>query len=308
MELFLDGFLDAIHDTWQMLPMLYIMYWLLGLLDQHQSISDQAFLRLRKYGPLFGALLGLLPQCGFAVLAAILYVSRMISLGTLVAVFIATSDEAIPVMIANPGLIPSLGLLLVGKFILAMMVGFVIDYVVDRHQNLAELSTSQEEKIEEESEQEASELESQNSASCVCCNPAYPLWLNALFQSLKIYSFIFLVTLVLNWVTMGIGEETLAAFLQSSKAFQPILAALFGFIPNCAATVVLCELYAAHALTFGSLLAGLSTNAGLGLVALFQYDSNRKTLWKVILWLFIPAVLAGYALQLLPLWLGWAWV
>lgn len=308
MDLFLDALIDGLHDTWQMLPMLYIMYFLLGLLDQHQSISDQAFLRLRTYGPLFGALLGLLPQCGFAVLAAILYVSRMISLGTLVAVFIATSDEAIPVMIANPSMIPSLGLLLVSKFLLAIVVGFIIDHIAYRHQDLAQLSTSQEEEVEEESEKEAEALEADNSLGCTCCVPGYPLWLNALLQSLKIYGFIFLVTLVMNVITMSIGEESLAAFLQSSKAFQPVLASLFGFIPNCAATVVLCELYSAHALTFGSLLAGLSTNAGLGLVALFQYDSNRQTLWKVILWLLIPSILTGYALQLLPLWLGWAWV
>ncbi len=308
MDLLLDALFDALHDTWQMFPLLYIMYWLLGLLDQHQSISDQAFLRLRKYGPLFGALLGLLPQCGLAVLAAILYVSRMISLGTLVAVFIATSDEAIPVLIANPSMIPSLGFLLLGKFLLAITVGFIIDHIAYRHQDLVDLSKEQEEEVEKESEEEASQIEADNSFRCTSCHSGYPLWLNALVQSGKIYGFIFLVTFVMNFITLSIGENSLVAFLQSSKVFQPLLASLFGFIPNCAATVVLCELYSAHALTFGSLLAGLSTNAGLGLVALFQYDSNRKTLWKVILWLLIPSLIAGYALQLLSRWSGWTWI
>lgn len=304
MELFLDALFDALHDTWPMWPLLFVMYLGLTYLEQHQSISDETFLRLRKYGPLFGALLGLLPQCGFAVLATMLFLNQTITLGTLVAVFIATSDEAIPVMVANPSMIPSLLVLLACKFVLATLTGFVIDHLVYRHQKLAFLSSFQEEALEEESEKEMVEVEEENSLSCTCCNPRYPLWLNALLQSLKIYSFIFLVSGGMNLITMSIGEENLRIFLQSSKAFQPLLAALFGFIPNCVATVVLCELYAAHALTFGSLLAGLMTNAGLGLVALFQYDPSHKMIWKVIPWLLIPAVLAGYAFQHLPLWLG----
>lgn len=304
MELILDGFIDAIHDTWQMWPLLFVLYLGLIYLDEHQSISDETFLRLRKYGPLFGALLGLLPQCGFAVLATMLFLNKTITLGTLVSVFIATSDEAIPVMLANPNMIPSLLILLACKFVLAALIGFVIDHLIYRHQKLLTLSSQQEENLGEDSEKELEEIEEENSLSCTCCNPTFPLWLNALLQSLKIYSFIFLVTIAMNWITLSIGEENLSIFLQSSKSFQPLLAALFGFIPNCAATVVLCELYGAHALTFGSLLAGLMTNAGLGLVALFQYDPNHKMIWKIIPWLFIPSVLAGYALQNLPLWLG----
>lgn len=297
MELIFDSLLDALHDTWLMLPILYIVYLFLDGLERKTSQSDAFFWRLQKYGPLFGALLGLIPQCGFSILAAILFVSRNITLGTMIAVFLATSDEAVPVLLSEPDMIPSLVLLLALKFVLAFGIGWLIDNVLVRHQKILSFN-----EVEEEEDWQAEEnLEEREDTrpGCSCCYPQYPIWLSALLRTIKIYAFVFLVTFGMNLITGWIGEDRLIAFLQSSKALQPLLASLFGFIPNCAATVILCQLYASSALSFGSLLAGLMTNAGLGLVALFQYDPNRRQLWKIMLLMLVPSVLCGYLMQLL---------
>ncbi len=297
MEFFIDCTLDAFHDTWLMLILLYVVYLFIDSAERKTSQNDSFFWRLQKYGPLFGALLGLVPQCGFSILAAMLYVGRNITLGTMIAVFLATSDEAVPILISEPSMIPSLALLLVLKFVIAALTGWLIDHVLFPHQKILRFSEME----EEDDIDDAEIVENQNPAACSCCYRQYPVWLSALLRTLKIYAFIFIVTLVMNLITGWIGEDQLAAFLGASKAFQPLAAALFGFIPNCAATVVLCQLYAGGALTFGSLLAGLMTNAGLGLVALFQYDPDRKGLLKVIGLMLIPALICGYIVQaLLP--------
>lgn len=297
MDFLIDIFHEAVHDTWMMLPILYVVYLFIDSLDRKSEKSDSFFWKLQKYGPLFGALLGLIPQCGFSILAAMLFVSKNITLGTMIAVFLATSDEAVPILLSQPDMIPSLLVLLVIKFILAALVGYVIDHVIARHQTI----TRFDELEEEEDMEEADEMEDENQPACACCYPQYPIWLSALLRTLKIYIFVFIVTLIMTAITEAIGEETLASWLQSSIAWQPIAASLFGFIPNCAATVVLCSLYASSALSFGSLLAGLMTNAGLGLVALYRYSSDKSVVWKVMLYMLVPAILFGYLFQMIPL-------
>ncbi|WP_281714612.1 putative manganese transporter [Allobaculum stercoricanis] len=303
MEILIDSLMDAVKDTWLMLPLLYVVYLFLDAMQRRSDEDDSIFWRLQKYGPLFGALLGLIPQCGFSILAAMLFVSKNITLGTMIAVFLATSDEAIPILLANPNMLSSLLLLLVCKFVIAALVGMFIDRVLFPHQKLIYFSElPNEPESEEEFEIEQYEEEFSQAPSCACCYPQYPVWLSALIRTLRIYAFVFIVTFGFNVITLAIGHERLSSFLQSSYAIQPLLASLFGFIPNCAATVILCELFANGTLTFASLLAGLMTNAGLGLVALFQYDPNRKQLWKVILLMLIPSLLCGYLIQwLLPL-------
>lgn len=301
MEFFIDILTDAWKDTWLMIPILYVVYLFIDSLDRKTDQSDSFFWKLQKYGPLFGALLGLIPQCGFSILAAMLYVSNNITLGTTIAVFLATSDEAVPILISQPDMIPSLGVLLVLKFIAAAVIGTLIDKVLYRHQHIVRFEDlEEEEEVEETDEKEAENLEEDSQSACSCCYTQYPVWLSALLRTIKIYLFVFVVTLAMNAITGWIGEDKLAAFLQTQTLWQPAAAALFGFIPNCAATVVLCSLYSSHALTFGSLFAGLMTNAGLGLVALFQYSTNKKAIWKTALLMYVPAVLLGYLLQLVP--------
>ncbi len=298
MDFFLDCLMDAVHDTWTMLPLLYIAYLVIEYFTRRPVSDDTLFCSLQKWGPAFGALLGLLPQCGFSILAAMLYAQGFISMGTLVAVFVATSDEAIPILLSEPTMIKTLGVLLVCKLVIAMIAGMIIDKLILRHQKLVSIADIPEEEEEDEPEgaQEEDELEEDEtySSECPCCYPQYPIWLSSLLRTLKIFAFIFITTLVLNLLLGSIGEETLSSILLSGSIFQPVLASLFGFIPNCAATVILCQLYVFGKLSFASLLAGLETNAGLGLMVLFNLKTDKKKIAQIFLFLLATALISGY--------------
>lgn len=293
MDFFIDCILDAGHDTWLMLPLLYIAYLVIEYFERKDSKDDKLFFALQKYGPLVGALIGLIPQCGFSILGAMLFVQGNITIGTLLAVFIATSDEAVPILLAEPALFSTLIFLLLCKFILAVAVGFFVDHVLFRHQKILRF-----EDLPEEEDVEVFEEDENNASACPCCYPEYPMALSALIRTIKIFAFVFLTTIAFNLLIGWIGEATLSQFLLTGSLFQPVLAAFFGFIPNCAATVILCQLFALGQLSFGSLLAGLITNAGLGFLVLFQYGENKKTIAKIAFLLWIVAVVCGVAFHL----------
>lgn len=288
MNFLIDCILDAWHDTWPMLPLLYAAYLIIEYFERKDSKDDKLFFGLQKYGPLVGALIGLIPQCGFSILAAMLFVQGNITLGTLAAVFIATSDEAIPILLAEPSLFSSLLILLACKFFIGIAGGFLIDRIVFPHQKILRF-----EDMPEEEDEEQYEEDEQAASSCPCCYPQYPMWISALLRTVKIFIFVFLTTIAFNMLIGWIGEQTLSKFLLTGTVFQPLLAALFGFIPNCAATVILCQLFALGQLSFGSLLAGLITNAGLGFLVLFQYGEKKSTIGKLALILWIIASLSG---------------
>lgn len=289
MNFLIDCILDAWHDTWLMLPLLYAAYLIIEYFERKDSKDDKLFFGLQKYGPLVGALIGLIPQCGFSILAAMLFVQGNITLGTLTAVFIATSDEAIPILLAEPSLFSSLLILLACKFCIGIAGGFFIDRIMFPHQKILRF----EDMPEEEDEEQYEEDEQAAASSCPCCYPQYPMWISALLRTVKIFIFVFLTTIAFNMLIGWIGEQTLSKFLLTGIVLQPLLAALFGFIPNCAATVILCQLFALGQLSFGSLLAGLITNAGLGFLVLFQYGEKKSTIGKLALILWIIASLSG---------------
>ena len=275
---FIDIILDTIHDTWAMLPLLYITYCILEVFERKNTQDDKLFFGLQRLGPILGALVGLIPQCGFSILAAMLFVQNNITLGTLVSVMIATSDEAIPILISNPKMYSSLLGILGLKLVIAIIVGLFTDHVLFRNQKILRFEDMEEEDYDDEE---------------------YPLWISALLRSLKIYVFIFITSFVLTLLMELIGEKTLSMILLQDNLFQPIIAALFGFIPNCAATVVLTQLYTAGELSFGSLLAGLVTNAGLGLIVMIRYEARKKDILRTISILFITGVIVGIGFMLM---------
>lgn len=224
-----------------------------------------------------------------------LFVQNNITLGTLVSVMIATSDEAIPILISNPKMYSSLLGILGLKLIIAILVGLFTDHVLFRKQKILRFEDMEEEDYDEDEYEE----EENSGSSCPCCYPEYPLWISALLRSLKIYVFIFITSFVLTLLMECIGEKTLSMILLQDNLFQPIIAALLGFIPNCAATIVLTQLYTAGELSFGSLLAGLVTNAGLGLIVMIRYEARKKDILKTISILFITGVIVGIGFMLL---------
>lgn len=276
----------TLHDVWMMIPLLYISYLVIEYFERRENNDDFLFRKLQQYGPFVGAIVGIFPQCGFSILAAMLYLNRNITLGTLLSVFIATSDEAIPVLIANPELYTSIGKILVIKIFVAMVVGYIVDKIVYPKQKLVMFS---DEVIEDDEE---------GGTACPCCYVEYPMWISALLRTLKIFGFILITTFILNILVHEISEETLSKVLLTNSIWQPILASFFGLIPNCVASVVLTQLYVANQVSFASLIAGLITNAGLGIVVLIRYGNNKKQTLKVIGWLVITAWIVGIVLSI----------
>lgn len=294
----LDILLDTIHDTWLMFPLLFITYCFLEVFERRQSdeSDEKIFFALQKAGPLIGALVGLIPQCGFSVLAAMLFLQRNITLGTLIAVMIATSDEAVPILLSKPELYQTLGFLLLAKFIVALFVGYLIDQLLGKHQKIIRFEDMEEEDDEYEEETEVEENES-SSQGCGCCYPDLPLPVSALYRSIRIFIFLFVTSLILTTIIEFFGEDALKGILLNNQIYQPILACIIGFIPNCAATVVLSELYATGSISLGSLFAGLCTNSGLALLLLIRYGERKKYLLRIILILFLTGSIVGIAIQ-----------
>lgn len=274
--------LEVLHDAIPMLPFLFITY---ALMEYIEHIGGERFAKglenARKLGPILGAIFGVVPQCGFSVIASGLYMNGTITLGTLLAVFISTSDEAIPILIAQPKQITTLVSVVLVKVVIAIFVGYLVDQLVRTHhlkQNhpLSDLHAECEEKEEH-----------------------HGILYIAFVHTMKIFLFVLVVNLLLSYLIHVIGEDTLKTIVAQGSLLQPVVAAIAGFIPNCAASVILAQLYLDEVLSFGSLTAGLITSAGLGLLVLLRMYDNKKDILRILLILFITAVVSGMILQLL---------
>ncbi|MEG1931995.1 MAG: putative manganese transporter, partial [Pygmaiobacter sp.] len=221
--------------------------------------------------------LGLVPQCGFSAMAADLYSGHIISLGTLLAVFLSTSDEAVLIFIANPEQLPLLGKLLLIKFIVAIVVGFAVDVLLRRRLVRGGVV------------QEREEIE------CLCTHEEgeQSVFRAAVLHTLNLMCWILLFSLIINAGMEFFGSDLLGRLITGSRLGQPALAALVGLIPNCAASVLLAQLYMAGSITFASLIAGLCSAAGIGLVVLFRTGKNVKKNLTVVLMLYLSALAAG---------------
>lgn len=267
----MDILFDTIHDTYMIIPLLFIVYLILEYFE-HTHISQSIEHSLSRYGPLLGAMLGMLPQCGFGVLASMLFIDKKITLGTLISVFIATSDEAIPILLTNPKQYSTLFIMIFIKFILAIIVGYIVDTL------LKTPALSYHSSIDE-------------------CHNQHGVVKEALLRTFKIFAFIFIVNYLLTLGIDMIGEKTLSYILLQNSLLQPLVSAIFGFIPNCAASVIMTQLYINNALSFATLLAGLITNAGLGILVLLQHHIDIKTLGKICFILLISAISISIPLQ-----------
>lgn len=269
----LEVILDAVLDALKTLPFLFAAYLLLELLEHRRAGKPPVL--LQKLGPLGGAVLGCVPQCGFSVAAANLYAARFITSGTLLAVFLATSDEAVLILLSQPQALPEVAKLLGVKLLAGAAAGFLLDLA------LRPSTQPNPHPLCEE-------------AHCGCGEGGHGIVQAALRHTLRIFLFLLCINLVLGLALHVIGEEALSRLLLSGSVFQPLLAGLLGFIPNCAASVLLTELYLSGALSFGSAVAGLCTGAGLGLAVLFRVNRPQKENLALAGALYAAAVATGF--------------
>lgn len=270
---------EVVHDTLPMIPFLFITYLLMEFIEHRTNDQFQKKIKnARKLGPFVGSLFGIVPQCGFSVLASGLYINRTISLGTLVAVFISTSDEAIPILIAQPSQFDTLLKVIVIKLIVAIFVGYLVDFLIKNHR------ITQAHAIKDVHEHCHDEKQKS-------------IFYIALIHTIKIFVFIFVVNFLLSTFIYYIGEERLASLLAQGSLWQPIIAAFVGFIPNCAASILLATLYMDGVISFGALCAGLITSVGLGLLVLLRMYDNKRDILRILSILFISAIVCGTILQ-----------
>lgn len=278
---------DALIDSINLVPFLFVIFFFIELFELYFSrkvkhIPEHS----QKIGPLLGALTALVPQCGFSVIASTLYVRKLITRGTLIAVYISTSDEAIPVLLSHPEMFPSILPVLGTKFILAILTGYSVDLLI---------------KPEEKNNIDAEYIEIETKGCChhEISNDRFKkrtLILHPLKHTINIFMFILLVSIILNWILMLSQGHLKEVFLYNSPV-QPIISALIGLIPNCAISVLITMLYIEHAISFGSVIAGLSTGAGLGLIILLKKNSSFKDTMQIIGLLLGVSILAGLVLQ-----------
>ena len=282
MEQFMDILADAAIDTLKLIPFLLVTYFIMELIEG--VAEDKAEAMVRKagfFGPLVGALVGAFPQCGFSAAAATLYAGRVITLGTLFAVFLATSDEMIPIFIAEQTSPDLLFKVLACKVVIGMVLGFLVDLVQRiRHKGAGHLH------IHDLCEQE----------HCQCSDG--PLK-SSIKHTLQVSVFIFLITFVLGGAIELAGEEAIAGFLGANPALSVCFAGLVGLIPNCAASVIICELFLDGTLSTGAMMAGLLVGAGIGLLVLCRENRRPKSNLFIIALLWAMGVVVGFGFDFL---------
>lgn len=306
MEKFLHILLHSLKHTAILLPVLFVVYFLIEFLEYKNVFKfEKSKLLKGNASPALGSLFGSVPQCGFSVISAELYSERKISIGALIAVFIATSDEALPLMVSNYKTIPALLCLLLTKIVFAIFVGYITMFLykkIFKNKITNPIIHRSDEHHEDDHDENNHQKEEHLHA---CCHHDLKDtkfdWKHPLIHCLKISLYIFIINLVFESIISFVGEDKLVAFLNSSEIFQPLFAILIGFIPNCVSSVVITELYLMGGLSFGSIVAGLSVNAGLGLVVLLKENKNKKENLFIILSLLISSLIIGYGLHFLPI-------
>jgi hypothetical protein len=276
--------LDALIETAKLIPFLFLAFWLMEYIEKKAGSKFISVLsktgKLTAAGPPLGGLLGILPQCGFSVAAANLFAGKLISVGTLIAVFLATSDEAIPILLANPAHFGDIWVLILTKLIIAVIFGVLIDLFV-KHFDKREETANFDDFCHD----------------CGCHE--HGVLYSALKHTLNITVFILVLNLVLGFIVGAVGEESFFRFLESFGVFQPAAAALVGLIPNCAASVLITELYIEGGLTFGSAVAGLCSGAGVGILILFRTNKDIKENILIVGLLYLIGVISGSLVNLI---------
>lgn len=273
--------LHTIEDSVKLLPFLFITYFLMEELEHHTGSKTQSRIRnAGKFGPLWGGLLGMMPQCGFSAAASSLYAGRVITVGTLLAVFLSTSDEMLPIFISAAVPAVTIAKILAAKVVIAVVSGFVVEAVYVNLLKKKEKDMDIHIVCEEE--------------HCKCEDGALK---SACKHTVKIFVYILLITFVLTLGIEIIGEENLAVVFQNMPVVGELIAALVGLIPNCASSVVITELYLSGIIGTGAMMSGLLVNAGVGLLILFRLNRDWKQNAGIVAALYALGVFWGVLIE-----------
>lgn len=338
MEMILDALLDAVLDTAKLIPFLFITYMGMEYLEHKAEKHTTGMLeKAGHFGPLIGAAVGILPQCGFSAAASSLFAGGVISVGTLIAVFLSTSDEMLPIFISE-GVHPATMLrILATKAILGLISGFLLDVFMrhGRHtkapeKHIHDLCVHEHCDCNEEEEEEALHTEAAHTHEANADDHAHRhvaeehhshehaaahahaghhhhhhpkgfmgIAMPALHHTVQITGFIFFITLIITLLVEGIGAEALGHFLSGKPIVGVFLAGVVGLIPNCAASVSITQLYLMGILNAGQMMAGLLVGAGVGLLVLFRTNDHPNENLQITIMLYGLGVFWGLVIEYL---------
>ena len=271
------SFLDSI----KLLPFLFIAFLIIELIEHKLSNkSKKVISKSGKYGPILGSLLGLIPQCGFSVVATNLYITRIISLGTLISIYLSTSDEMLIILLSKNANVKTILPLLLVKFSIGMISGFLIDFILRNKKKKQETYSICEDE------------------HCGCEHEEN-LFKSSLIHTIKTFIFMFLATLLITYIFELFGEEYLSKLLLKDTIISPFITSLIGLIPNCASSVILTELYLSESINFASIISGLLTGSGVAILVLFKSNKNLKENITILSLIYGIGVISGIIITLI---------
>ena len=274
--------LDTIIDSLKLIPFLLVAFIIIELLEHKLNNKTKSIItKSKKVGPIIGSLLGVIPQCGFSVMATNLYITRIITLGTLISIYLSTSDEMLIIMISEKVQISLILKILLIKIFFGIVYGLIIDKIINKK------------KKDKETNYELCDEEH--------CDCNHSILLSAIKHTLHITLFIFIITLIINTIFTQLGDNYLSKILLNNSILSPFITSLIGLIPNCAASVILTELYLNSTISLGALIGGLLTSSGSSLLVLIKNNKNKKENLSIILLLYTLGVLSGIIIELISL-------
>ena len=293
MELFLDVLKDAAIDTLKLIPFLFVTYFLMELFEHKVSEKTKTHIvRSGRLGPLVGGLIGVFPQCGFSAAAASLYSGRIITAGTLIAVFLSTSDEMLPIFISTGTGIGFIIKTVIIKALIGIISGFIIDGLLHLFKK------TREDRSEEEI---LGDLSSHHEHSALSKEPEKPeIFLESLKHTLETTIYIFICSIVIGLAVELIGTDSLSDMIINYPVIGQMITGLIGLIPNCAASVMLTEMYLSGVIGFGQMMSGLLVGAGVGILVLVRSNHNAKENIMIIAALYALGVIFGVIAGFLP--------
>lgn len=332
MDKFLEVLLESLKDTAMIVPILFLVYVLIEVIENKSASKLGKYKLLKnKFSPIIGSVIGVIPQCGFSVVATDLYSEKHASMGTLLAVYLATSDEAIPILISTPSSIHFILPLLLIKVGYSIIIGYLVDFFVGvyKKKQLAKVRNAWKNEKQElhtdviRQEVMIEDVKSVNKENLIttpfvieiketpekhigCCghniekDPSTftKFILHPLIHILKICLFVFIINLTVGLLLTWVGIDILKNFMLTDSIFQPLIFGLVGLIPNCASSVLITELFIEGVASFGSCVAGLCVNAGIALTVLFKQNRNIKENFLILGILYLAGTFIGMILTL----------
>lgn len=279
---------DTLIDGIKLLPFLFVAYLIMEYIEHKTSNKTKKIVQKSgKFGPILGGALGIFPQCGFSALAANLYAGRVITLGTLIAIFLSTSDEMLPVLISETAPIEIILQILAIKLVIGIIAGIVIDLIINMcRRSKKALKEGKEETITQMSEHD----------HCHCEEGS--IIKSAIKHTINIFLFILIITFIINIAVEYIGKENISNMVLNIPIIGGLISGLVGLIPNCAGSIILTELYLEEVISMGSMIGGLLVGSGIGILILFRVNRNLKENLKIVGILYTIGVICGLIIDI----------